>query len=313
MRWNDRIGRRLKLSDLHMLLAVAQCGSMAKAANELAVSHPVVSRSIGELEHTLGVRLLERTPHGVELTQFGRAMLNRSHAAFDELRQGVKDIELLADPAAGEVRIGGTAPLLASFVSTIVDRLHRRYPRMVFHVVTGDAGSLLRDLDERNVDLLILRKFGPFAEDRLSFEVLYDNPYFVAAGAKNPWARRHHVELADLIGELWVLPPAGTRFGSLARDIFGAKGLPCPRASVVAYGLEMTINLLNTGRYLAIHPESVLTFPTKHPFIRKLPVELPIVSGPIGILTLKNRVLSPAAELFIDCARDVAQPLARRN
>jgi DNA-binding transcriptional LysR family regulator len=68
MRWNDRIGRRIKLSDLHILLAVAQNGSMAKAANHLAVSHPVVSRSIGDLEHTLGVRLLERNPRGVELT-----------------------------------------------------------------------------------------------------------------------------------------------------------------------------------------------------------------------------------------------------
>ena len=75
----------------------------------------------------------------------------------------------------------------------------------------------------------------------------------------------------------------------------------------------MTINLLRTDRYLAILPESVFTFPTKHPFIRKLPVELPIVSGPIGILTLKNRVLSPAAQLFVDCARGLAKPLAHRK
>ena len=268
MRWNERIGRRIKLSDLHILLAVAQSGSMAKAASELAVSHPAVSRSISELEHTLGVRLLERNPHGVALTEFGRAVLNRSHAAFDELRQAVKDIEFLADPGVGEVRIGSTAPLAASFVSTIIDRLHRAYPRMVFHVVTADFASLQRELEERNLDLTIVRQIGPLAEDRMSFEVLYDNPYCVSAGAKSPWARRRRVELADLIDELWVLPPAGTRFGSLARDIFNAKGLPCPRASVVAYGLEMTTNLLATGRYLAIQPESVFTFPVKHPFIK---------------------------------------------
>jgi len=313
MRWNDRIGRRIKLSDLHVLLAVAQSGSMAKAANELGVSHPVISRSISELEHTLGVRLLERNPHGVELTEFGRAMLSRSHAAFDELRQGVKDIEFLADPTAGEVRIGGTGPLIASFVSSIVDRLHRRYPRMVFHLVTSDPASLQRDLDERNFDLLILRRIGPFAEDRFSFEILYDNPYFVAAGLKSPWARRRRVGLADLINEQWILPPAGTPFGSLARDIFGAKGLPCPRAAVIASGLETTINLVGTGRYLTIHPESVFTFPSAHPFIGKLPIELPIVSGPIGILTLKNRILSPAAQLFIEVARDVAKPLAKKK
>jgi DNA-binding transcriptional LysR family regulator len=313
MRWNDRIGRRIKLSDLHILLAVAQSGSMTKAANELAISHPVVSRSISDLEHTLGVRLLERNARGIELTEYGRAMLNRSNAAFDELRQAVKDIEFLADPTAGEVRIGGTAPLVASFVSTVVSRLHQRYPRMVFHVVTGSADPLLRDLNERNLDLLILRKIGAFAEDRLSFEVLYDDPYVVAAGAQNPWARRRRVELADLIGELWVLPPEGSRFGSLVRDIFGVKGLPCPRAAVIAYGVEMTVNLLRTGRYLAIHPQSVLTFPSRHPFVRKVPVDLPIVSGPIGILTLKNRVLNPAARLFIECAREVAKPVAKKQ
>ena len=139
MRWNDRIGRRIKLGDLHILLAVAETGSMAKAAGELAVSHPAVSRAIRDLEHTLGVQLLERNPRGVTLTDYGRAMLERSHAAFDELRQGVKHIESLADPTSGEVRIGTTPPLAASFVSAAIDRLVKRHPRMVFDVVVNDS------------------------------------------------------------------------------------------------------------------------------------------------------------------------------
>src|SRR5262249_29574440 len=143
--------------------------------------------------------------------------------------------------------------------------------------------------------------------------VLYNNPYFVAAGVKNPWSQRRRIELAELIGELWVLPPVGSRYGSLARTIFDAQGLPCPRASVLATALEMTINLVRTDRYLAILPESVFNFPTKHPFIKKLPVELPIVSGPIGILTLKNRAPGPAMKIFIDCARGLAKPLSPRK
>src|ERR1043166_7210456 len=119
MRWNDRIGRRIKLSDLHILLAVAQAGSMAKAAGQLAVSHPVVSRSISELEHALGVRLLERNPRGVELTAYGRAMLDRSHAAFDELRQGGQYLVSLPDPAVGEGGSGPPPPLAASFVFAV--------------------------------------------------------------------------------------------------------------------------------------------------------------------------------------------------
>jgi len=207
-------------------------------------------------EHTLGVRLLDRNPHGVKLTEFGRAMLNRSHAAFDELRQGVKDIEFLSDPGVGEVRIGSTGPLAASFVSAVIERLQRRYPRMVFRVDVQPYELLRRELHERNLDLLVLRKIGAFAEDALSFEVLYDNPYFVTAGADSPWVRRRHIELADLINEMWVLPPLDSRFGTLVRDIFGAKALPCPRVAVIAHGLEVTINLLRTGRYLSIQPES---------------------------------------------------------
>ena len=197
MRWNDRIGRRVKLSDLHILLAVAQSGSMAKAATLLAVSHPVVSRSITQLEHALGVRLLERNPHGVELTAYGRAMLARSHAAFNELRQGVRDIEFLADPTAGEVRIGTTPPLAASFVSAVIDRLSRNHPRIVFHVVTGTAEAQQRNLSERSVDLLVFRKIGPFANEQTSFEFLFESPYVVAADASNPWVKRRRIELAS--------------------------------------------------------------------------------------------------------------------
>src|SRR2546427_4576273 len=142
MPWSDRIGRRIKLRDLHVLHAVVQSGSMTKAANHLAVSVPVVSKAIADLEHTVGVRLLDRSPQGVEPTMYGRALLSRSLAAFDELRQGVKDIEFLADPTAGEVRIGSTIPIAASFVSAVIDRLSRQYPRIVFQILATDSAAI---------------------------------------------------------------------------------------------------------------------------------------------------------------------------
>src|SRR3954469_18631963 len=135
MEWGNRIGRRLKLRDLHILLAVVQCGSMSKAARQLSVSNPVVTKAVADLEHVLGVRLLERNPHGVELTAYGRAMITHSHAAFNELRRGVKSIEFLVDPAAGEVCIGTTHGLATSFVSAVIDRLSRSHPRIMFQVV----------------------------------------------------------------------------------------------------------------------------------------------------------------------------------
>jgi molybdenum-dependent DNA-binding transcriptional regulator ModE len=104
MQMSDRIGKRIKLQDVHVLMAVVQAGSMSKAARHLNTSQPNISKSIADLERALGVRLRDRHRQGIEPTDYGRALLSGGAAVFDELRQTVKNIEFLADPAAGEVR-----------------------------------------------------------------------------------------------------------------------------------------------------------------------------------------------------------------
>src|SRR3954453_1378180 len=115
MQLSDRIGRRLKLQDLHVLMTVVQAGTMGKAAQHLNTTQPNISRAIAELEHAFGVRLLDRHRQGIAPTEYGRALLDCGTAVFDDLRQGVKKIELLADPGAGEVR---EATLLARLQNT---------------------------------------------------------------------------------------------------------------------------------------------------------------------------------------------------
>ena len=303
----------MKLQDLHVLMTVVQAGSMGKAAQILNTTQPNVSRSIGALEQALGVRLLDRHRQGIEPTEYGRALLDCGVAVFDDLRQGVKNIAFLADPAAGELRIGTTTFLAASFVSALVDRLSRRYPRMVFHLVTGYTETLHRELAERNVDLLIIRGSGPIADPRYDFEFLFDDSYVVAAGAQNQWGRRRRIEIAELVNELWVLPPPDSVIGSIVMDAFRTSGLDYPRVSVVTDCPHMRISLLATGRFVTIFPASAFRFLAKRSELRILPVELPTARRPNGIVTLKNRALSPVAKLFIDCAREVAKPLAKRK
>jgi DNA-binding transcriptional LysR family regulator len=209
--WADRIGRRVKLRDLHILMAVAQWGSMVKAAKDLAISTPVVSKTIADLEHVLGVALVDRHPHGIEPTLYGRALIKRSIAVFDELRQSVHDIESLADPTTGDVRIGSTEPLAAGIVPAIIERLNRRHPRISFHVVQADFATSLRELRAREIDLMVGRPSGPIFEPDLDSQVLFsDRRLFVVAGMQNPLARRRKVALADVIHEPWCLPPVGS-------------------------------------------------------------------------------------------------------
>ncbi len=142
MQLSDRIGKRIKLQDMHILMTVIQAGSMGKAARHLNTSQPNISKSIADLERELGVRLLDRYRQGIKPTDYGRALVNGGTIVFDELRQTVKNIAFLSDPAAGEVRIGCTPTLAESFGSRVVDRLSRHYPRIVFHLVTGYAEEL---------------------------------------------------------------------------------------------------------------------------------------------------------------------------
>jgi len=92
MDWDKRIGRRIRMRDLHVLIAVAESGSMAKATVRLAISHPVVSKTITSLEDAVGVPLFDPTPRGVTLTAYGEALVMSGTAAFDEIRSGIRRI-----------------------------------------------------------------------------------------------------------------------------------------------------------------------------------------------------------------------------
>jgi DNA-binding transcriptional LysR family regulator len=313
MHWDHRVGRRLKLRDLNILLAVADAGGMAKAAKRLAISQPAVSRAIADMEHTLGVALLDRSPQGVEPTSYGRALLKRGVAAFDELKQGVQDIAFLADPGTGELRIGASAALAEGIVTAVIDRLSQQYPRAVFHVAGGATTMLLEELRARRLELGFVRLSGGDLEADMNPEMLFEEPLVVVAGADSPWLRRRRIKLADLVNERWTWPSPGTAFDALVLEWFRASALSPPRARVYTDALNMRIKLAATGRFLAVVPAGIARFAAAHASIGMLSVELPATRQPIGMVTLRNRTLSPLAQLFMEHARDVAKPLARGN
>ena len=308
--WESRIGRRFKLRDLYILLTTVQWGSMAKAAAHLGISQPAVSEAIADLEHTFRVRLLDRSSRGVEPTVYGRALIKRGVAAFDELRQGVKEIEFLTDPTAGELRIGTTETMSAGLIPAVIEPLSEQYPAVVFHVSQAPGvAQQYRDLRERNVELVLGRMVTPADED-LDAEVLIEDPLCIIAGVQNPWVGRQGIELADLVGERWILPQPDSVVGSLVAGAFRALGLGLPRTAVVSNSLQLENALLASGRYLGFFPASLIRFSEKRLMVAELPVKLPVQPPPVGIVTLKNRTISPVARLFIDCARAVVKPLA---
>jgi DNA-binding transcriptional LysR family regulator len=229
------------------------------------------------------------------------------------LRQGVKDIEFLADPTAGEVRIA--VPIVVAggpFLAGVVDRLARRHPRVVCHLITGELQTVYRALEERDVDAVIAPIAAPLP-DHLQAEVLYTGSRLVLAASENPWSRRRRVTLADLMNEPWTLPPPDSEFGRPAADDFRAAGLDAPCATVIAYNEITRLALVAKGRFVTIASPSWLVAGWGAA-IKSLPIELVTTRGSVaGIITLKNRMLTPVTQLFIDCVREVAKMLAKGN
>jgi len=310
MPWNDRTKRQLKLRDLDILMVVVQAGGMGKAARRLDMSQPAVSKAIADLEHTLGVRLVLRTQKGIEPTPYGLALVKRGVAMFNELRQGVQDIEFLADPTAGELRIGATEPLAVAIVAPVIEQLSRQYPRMAFQVVGGDLLGTYRNIEERNVEFVISRVSGALP-DGCAAETLFYDSMVVATGANNPLTRRRKIELSELVDEPWTQQLADNHFGWLVANAFQAAGLSPPRMTISSSYLMLRYELLAAGRLLTVVPGFSLKLPRKHSFLRALPVELPHSRHPVAIITLKNRELSPLAQLFCERVRAITKPLAK--
>jgi DNA-binding transcriptional LysR family regulator len=179
------------------------------------------------------VCLLDRGPRGVVPTPYGDALIKRGIAIFDELKQSVQDIEFLADPTAGEVRIAASIGWGAGLVATAIDRLAQRYPRVVCHLTVCDDPLTTLALERRDVDLVVTRVAMPLAEDYLQAEVLFADSIFVIAASANPWTRRRRLKLADLTNEPWALPPPDNPAHGLAIDAFRAAGLELPRPAMI--------------------------------------------------------------------------------
>ena len=293
---------------------VVKSGSMARAAADLGVSTPSVSEVIADLEHALGVRLLDRTSRGVLATPYGHALLRRGAAAFDELRQGINEIELLSDPTAGEVNLG-CPESIATILPPVIGAFRQRCPRAslgIDHEIASTFASRLRD---RSLDLVLMRLRGRVppddrSVDDLETETLFDDELVLAAGKQSRWAHRRRLDLAELRQADWIMPGPQSWGYLVVNEAFRSRGLDMPRISVKSLSGHLQANLLTNGDFVTVIARSVLHFYRERFALKQLPIRLPAPPWPVAIVTLKNRTLSPVAGRFIECVRRAASSLA---
>ncbi len=306
----DRLRRRVRLRDLETLVAVVQAGGMRKASHELHVSEPAVSKAMRELERSLGHRLLERGPRGVRATAFGEALVRRSKVLIDDVQEALRELAYLADPTAGELRLGAMATLQAGLVSAAIREQLKHSPRLRFTIESGQAPELINHfLPQRLVDFVVARPLSLPLQPDIEGEPLFHDKLRVAVGPKHALARRRRVALADLQDAHWILSRNEVMPGTPVPMAFAAAGLEFPQHVITSGSLDMRHTLLASGRFVTCVPHSLLPFIRLEGSYHILPVELPPWPTATMILKLRGRAMAPVVEAFLETLRGLARPL----
>jgi DNA-binding transcriptional LysR family regulator len=312
--WEKQLGRRLKLQALHAFCAVAERGSLSQAARYFGCSQPAISALIAELEDAVGVRLLDRSPRGVEPNVYGHALLRRWAIALDELKQGINDIQSLTGSTAVEVRIGCTEGVGSAILAPVIEAFSASHSAVCLRIDYAEtilAG--LSKLRDRNVDVCLGRwRTLPVADGDLEVETLFEDETVVAASKRSPWAHRSKVDLAELADQSWILTPPESWSYAIIAESFRRIGLAMPKPFLMTYSVPLRVDLVADSQRIAVFPASVLRFNRDNLGLSALPVELPPQTWPIAIVSLKNRVLNPAAQLFCEQLRVFARTVAPR-
>jgi len=295
---------------------------MSAAGAHLNMSQSAVSQAIAALEDALKVPLLDRTPRGVEPTIYADAIMRRGKIVFDELRSGIKDIEFLADPAGGEVRIACSDTLAGGILAPVIETFSKKYPHVVFEVLQSNAfGREFVELRARKVDLELGMLSRPlegsvtedlnFDHEDLNFEHLFDEEFCLAASPRSRWTRRRNLGFADLVDASWITPFSGATSEQALFEVFRAHALPPPRVVIKTVSGPLRNFLSLRGPFVALMPASLLKINPRTVGLKRLPLRLPMPPLPVVMTTLRNRTLSKTVELFLDCARNVAKTINR--
>lgn len=305
------LNRRLKLRDLDTLMTVISAGGMRKAAGQLHLSQPAVSKAVAELEDLLGVSLIDRSRQGVAVTPSGAALIRRSEAIFDELQQAVRDLRHIADPDGGDIRMASTEPIMGGLLSTAMLRMKIHYPKVNFIAESGGTPQRqLQFLLDHESDFVVMRPLGITLDPSVQAEPLVKDRLLVVASRTHPFASRRKLGLADLLDQSWIIGPVELGADSPLVTSFGAAGLPLPRFHVTSGSLNARFALLASGQFITLMPSSYWHFAHGRKDLKVLPVDIGRWHTPTMMLTLRNRSLSPAVLAFQDIVRDLVRPSA---
>ncbi|GGQ40904.1 DNA-binding transcriptional LysR family regulator [Actinomadura coerulea] len=303
MRAIDLLNGRLKLRHLVLVVAVADHGSVLRAAEHLRLAQPAVTRSLREVEGLLGVELFTRGPRGMTPTMFGDAFVEHARAVLAELRRAGERISGLADGEVGTVTIGTLLAGSSVLLPRAIAALKRDRPGVTVIVQEATFDAQVPRLLDGEIDL-ILGRLNPIGDLRgLRQITLYGEPVRLVARQGHPARSVAGLGLADLLAYPWVLPLEQTALRSELEQVFRAAGLEPPGNLVECTSVLTVRTLVRDTDMIAALPELVARADAE---IAPLPVPLETVRRQVGVTLPARRAPTPSARLMLEHLRRAA-------
>lgn len=304
---SDRFVRSyLKTRHLVLLVELGRHGSIMQAAQAARMTQPAASRLLAELERVLAVPLFERLPRGVEPTWYGKVLIRRAGASLAEMDAAWQEVTELRSGLSGRVAVGAILTPSATLVPAAVALLKSRHARVSVSIEVEASKRLVECLRTGELDIVIGRVADAAAAAELHFEPITDEPHCLLVRAGHPLLARTGVDLRELAGQAWIVPPEDSILRDRIAALFLAQGLEQPAETVTASALPVIAALLARSEMVAPLPVELVQPYLDSGLLAALPFDLQLRMEMYGIVTRRRHQPSPAAEAMLAALREVA-------
>ncbi len=300
---------RLKMRHVQLLVAIDEHRSIHKAATSLHMTQPAATKLLADLEALLELHLFERSTRGLVPTPHGESLVRHAQAILGTLDHAREELAAISDGAAGKIKIGVLLVVAPVLVPRALLRFKERHPTTTVLVQEGNLASLLPALHRGDLDLVVGRLTADFDSAGLHFELCYDEPMCVVVRVGHPLCGTAALQLSGLAGHAWILPTPDAAFRQRVDAAFRQSGVEPPLRLVESVSILTNKALLQGSDMLGVMPRNVARHYESAGELAVLDVDLPLPSGPVGMITRSAGATTLAQRDLLDAVRDVAREI----
>ena len=297
----------MELRQLRHFPEIVRDSSFGQASDKLNITQPALSKSISNLEHSLGCQLLERHPTGVTPTEYGMVSLDYAALVTSELDRAVEELNALRGKGRGVVRVGAGATMMRYVLPQAVRRFMEQAEGNSVSFRQGLKDDLLAALRRGEIDIMVGSTSPDALPEDMRHELILQDRIVVVADARHPLAQRRQLSLTEIAAEAWVLPEATEPEGERLTRTLRRAGLEPPGVAVRTGSSVFMAALLKDSRYLSYLPAALIALDPDYAHLVPLDLATPVWAPvTVGVTYRRRDVMLAPVRRFINRLKDVA-------